>query len=320
LPLGVALLLADLWPVVSRITPRIDASFFEEKPAVAALIERSLGDRFRLFPPPQWGPTREPVQRIQRAGGAVYWILRNGLHAQWPSLYGIATVMDEDVDKTSLLATAHFKAALQAAERSGREDFWRPFAAMSNVRIRGTFRDLRAAAAQARGDLHSLEPVEFQHVAEFPRYYFADQIVAIHHEREFRERLAAGGTSDAVAFVPIPAFPPARGLVHRWRETANTATIDAESFGQAFLVMSVTPHKYWTVKIDGRRAAPILTNLGYQGIVIPAGRHRIEMRYRNPLIARSAVVSTLAVLLAVLAIVRQPGHSPARRSTRISAP
>jgi len=32
-----------------------------------------------------------------------------------------------------------------------------------------------------------------------------------------------------------------RGFV----ETANSATLDVESFGQGFLVMSVTPHKYW---------------------------------------------------------------------------
>jgi uncharacterized membrane protein YfhO len=55
--------------------------------------------------------------------------------------------------------------------------------------------------------------------------------------------------------------------------------------------MSITPHKYWTVTLDGRRVDPVITNIGYQGLAIPAGRHRIEMRYRNTLAQKGLAIS-----------------------------
>jgi uncharacterized membrane protein YfhO len=87
--------------------------------------------------------------------------------------------------------------------------------------------------------------------------------------------------------------------VLRWRESANDAAIDVVADGTSFLVMSVTAHKYWTIFIDGVEARAVLTNLGYQGIVVPRGRHLVTMRYRNPLIAAGAAIS-LATLLALL--------------------
>jgi uncharacterized membrane protein YfhO len=61
--------------------------------------------------------------------------------------------------------------------------------------------------------------------------------------------------------------------------------------------MSVTPHKYWRVTIDGAEAEPVVVNVGFQGVVVPsAGRHVVEMRYRNPLVAVGAAVSAVSLL------------------------
>ncbi len=79
------------------------------------------------------------------------------------------------------------------------------------------------------------------------------------------------------------------------RETPNTATIDVEAAAPAPLVMLVTRHKYWRVTIDGRDIAVKPANIAYQSIVVPGGRHRVEMRYRNPLIAVGAAVSGVAL-------------------------
>jgi uncharacterized membrane protein YfhO len=90
-------------------------------------------------------------------------------------------------------------------------------------------------------------------------------------------------------------------------ETANRATIDVESRGKGFLVMSVTPHKYWRVTVDGKRVAPVVTNIGYQGIVVPPGKHRVEMVYRNEIAHVGMFISagTAAALLLMLAIARR---------------
>jgi uncharacterized membrane protein YfhO len=90
---------------------------------------------------------------------------------------------------------------------------------------------------------------------------------------------------------------PANGTVRGVRETANTATIDVHASGKAFLVMSVTPNKYWRVTVDGQRVEPLVTNIGFQGITVPPGAHRVEMRYRNQLAANGAKVSIVAAVL-----------------------
>jgi uncharacterized membrane protein YfhO len=86
--------------------------------------------------------------------------------------------------------------------------------------------------------------------------------------------------------------------VHRVRETANTARIEVAAAGDAFLVMSVTPHKYWRVTVDGVETAAVTVNAGFQGVRVPAGRHVVEMTYRNPLVIAGAAIS-LASLLAL---------------------
>jgi hypothetical protein len=59
------------------------------------------------------------------------------------------------------------------------------------------------------------------------------------------------------------------------------------------------------VTIDGEPADPVVTNVGFQGVVIPApGRHIVEMRYRNPLIAAGGAISLAAALALVWVAVR----------------
>jgi uncharacterized membrane protein YfhO len=76
--------------------------------------------------------------------------------------------------------------------------------------------------------------------------------------------------------------------------------------------MSVTPHKYWRVTIDGVETEAVGTNVGYQGVAVPAGRHAVEMEYRNPLVAVGAAVSLIALLVLALFSMR---HSSIRHSS-----
>ncbi|MFY9820550.1 MAG: hypothetical protein WAM82_04160 [Thermoanaerobaculia bacterium] len=73
--------------------------------------------------------------------------------------------------------------------------------------------------------------------------------------------------------------------------------------------MSVTPHKYWRVTIDGSRVDPIVTNLAYQSVLVPPGRHRVEMRYRNGLVIAGLWISAVtAGLLLVLVAAGRRSH------------
>ncbi len=145
--------------------------------------------------------------------------------------------------------------------------------------------------------MKAAEAMNFVELEHHPRYYFADQLVTIRDRKDFVKKLVDGSYSKRAAFIGAPSFVPAPGVVRGYRETANTATIDVVAQGRAYLVMSVTPHKYWRITIDGKRVEPVVTNIGYQGVIVPAGRHRVAMRYRNDLAANGAKISSAAAVL-----------------------
>jgi hypothetical protein len=181
---------------------------------------------------------------------------------------------------------------------------------MSNAWYRGVYKSFDQEKKRVGGHMEKAEPIQFIEAAHQPRYYFADQLLTIANRRDFVRQLSNGSFSNSVAFVTAPAFVPARGVVHSWRETANTAALDVESLGsKGFLVMSVTPHKYWRITLDGRPVDSVVTNIGFQGITVPPGRHRVTMTYRNPLAAGGAKVSIVAAVLLLAAAL-----APRRRS------
>jgi hypothetical protein len=303
-PLWLALMLVfvavDLGPVVHRLNPRMPSEFFTGEP----LASRHLpGDRhsYRIFHEADWYGQEEMAKKYFSTGDAVYWIVRNGLFPMTPVGQDLSMVLERDYDKTSLLPTIDLVDSLWAVKRAGRADWWRPFVAMSNIRYRGIYKPFDEERKRVKKNMKRAEAIELIDVGHHPRYYFADQMVTIEDRHDFVRKLTDGNYTDAVAFVRAKSFVPARGIVRGLRETANTAAIDVDSFGKGFLVMSVTTNKYWTITIDGNPVKPLVTNIAYQGIEVPAGRHRVEMRYRNTLAAGGAKISIAAAVLLLIA-------------------
>src|SRR5436305_690275 len=102
-------------------------------------------------------------------------------------------------------------------------------------------------------------------------------------------------------YIAAEPFAPASARVTRMRETANSTMIDVVSTGRAFLVASVTGHRYWSATIDGNPAPLIATNIAYQGLIVPAGTHTIAMQYRNPLVPIGAAITLLTLIALAIA-------------------
>ena len=315
-PVAVALfgvfMAADLLPVVHQLNPRMPAKFFTAQPDAARRFPRDRTS-FRIFHEADWYGQEEIARKYFSTGDAVYWIVRNGLFPMTPAGSGLSMAIERDYDKTALLPTIDFVESVWDIKRSGRTDWWQPVMAMSNTWYRGTYRPFEPERKRVKGQMKRAEPVAFVEIEHYPRYYFADQIVTIRDRAEFAKLLSDGSYSRRVAFVSMPSFVPADGIVHSARETANTAVIDVESHGRGFLVISVTPHKYWRITIDGRDAKAIVTNIGYQGVIIPSGRHTVSMRYRNPLAANGLKVSIGSSILLLAAALRRRRTGPARQ-------
>ena len=290
----------DLYGVVRELNPRVKRTFFTDPPQLASALP---GERqtYRIYHEADWHTRSDPAGQFFRSGLQSYWTLRNGLFPLVNVEYGIASVIDRDYDKTALLSTTEFVRAVGEISQSSKGDWRSPLMAMSNAWYRTVFNNYSEEEQQAGGDVRKVVPVAFVEHAHQPRYYFADQIVSVAGRADFVQRMISQTFSSSVAFISGTAFEPAAGTVNDVRETANTALIDVTAAGRGFLVMSVTPHKYWRIAIDGTPTPAITTNIGYQGVIVPGGRHRITMTYRNPLIPICAAISmmTMAALAAV---------------------
>jgi hypothetical protein len=302
---ALAFLCADLGVVMFEMNPRMPRRFFNPPPVAATM--RPNHPSYRVFHEADWYGQDEIARKWFSTGDAVYWIVRNGLFPMTPAGSKVRTVLERDYDKTALLPTIDLVDSVWDVKRSGREDWYAPFMAMSNAWYRGIYREFDDEKKRVGGNMKNALPISFLEGKHYPRYYFADQIVRIRDRSDFVDKLSKGSYSDRVAFISAAPFVPADGIVRSLHESANDAELEVESQGRGFLVMSVTPHKYWRITIDGKPVPPILTNIGYQGVIVPAGQHRVEMRYRNTLAQKAMIVSgaTIFILLAFVLIPRR---------------
>lgn len=311
--------LLDLGAMVPSLAPRVPSSFHREPPAAVHELPPQR-DAYRVFHMAGWNNRTAAARFYSSPNPYTYWLRRNGLFPESPAAHGIRMGMDIDFDLTHLLATADFTESAWELSSARPRDWGDVIASMSNIWFVGIYRPPAEALAAAGGDGRRIQPIRFVERAHHSRYYFARKIQTIRDRHEFVRVLAAERDPLGLALIHGPSFTPARGVVRDWKETPNSARIEVEAAGRAYLVMSVTPHKYWRVTIDGAETTAFVTNVGYQGVIVPAGRHVVEMRYRNPVVDAGAAVSLASLLgLGLLARRGRRGSTgPVQKSTLVA--
>jgi hypothetical protein len=83
----------------------------------------------------------------------------------------------------------------------------------------------------------------------------------------------------------------------RYEDDAIEVAVDAQA--PAVLVTSEMHYPGWVVAIDGAPARLLRVNYAFRGVVVPAGRHRIEFRYAPTLARIGLLVSGLALIVAL---------------------
>jgi len=154
----------------------------------------------------------------------------------------------------------------------------------------------------------------YENTAVLPRFFLVDRT------------LAAASMENALAIVLSPEFRPrdlavienAPALQASLNSEAGTATdtgpasnsgsvrvlryeprivvLETDAPHAAFLVTSEAYYPGWRARIDDREQPLILTNAAFRGLEIPAGRHRIEMRF-SPRIIWYGSAATFAALM-----------------------
>jgi hypothetical protein len=87
--------------------------------------------------------------------------------------------------------------------------------------------------------------------------------------------------------------PPEARIVNY--ESSRLA-IETVADKRAVLVVSETNYPGWEATIDSRPATIFAANYLLRGVIVPEGRHRVEMRYTAPAARRGAIISALALL------------------------
>ena len=76
----------------------------------------------------------------------------------------------------------------------------------------------------------------------------------------------------------------------------NRLAIETVADKSAALVLSEVNYPGWEATIDGQPAEILTADYLLRSVILPEGKHRVEMRYTAPAARRGAIISTLTLL------------------------
>jgi membrane protein YfhO len=81
--------------------------------------------------------------------------------------------------------------------------------------------------------------------------------------------------------------------------------IETNSNKQAMLVVSEMHYPGWVATLDGAKTPIHQTNFLLRGVLVPAGKHNVEMSYKAPGARNGAIISLLTAIIIGVAIIRE---------------
>jgi hypothetical protein len=121
-------------------------------------------------------------------------------------------------------------------------------------------------------------------------------------EKEFDPRRTALLEVSAEELPRLPAVMTrgaATGAARVAEYEPNRIVVETDASTPTVLVLSEIFYPGWEATVDGARARIDLADYLLRGVAVPAGRHRVEMRYRAPAARGGALVSALTVALLI---------------------
>jgi hypothetical protein len=127
---------------------------------------------------------------------------------------------------------------------------------------------------------------------------------------------AAGPPGAATAGSPGAATAGSPGAATVTAYERERVAVRSTADRPALLVLTDTWYPGWTATVDGREATVHRVNYVTRGVAVPAGTHRVELRY-EPASWRAGWIVTLLALLAIAAAVVLGTRRSARRAQRL---
>jgi hypothetical protein len=306
--LAVALLLADLFAAHGRLLRTVPAGELASPPPLARQLAGRPG---RLFSDDAFAGGRTLVVAGEDPRRAQ---LRSQIAALDPAsgnLWGFAYALDEDYDLMLTRWGRHAMVAARAAHPVA-EHFSAVLAAW-DVGTAIHRRPLAVRAAELTAGRPS-PPVRVEAVeGRLPRYRGVP-FVDFHADPDAALRaLAAQGFETSRRDHWVGPRPPARGgegeeaRVIAVEEGGNrlVVTYEAPPAGGA-LLLAVTFDDGWRARVGDRDLPLHPTALGQIGVLVPGGRERLVLAYRDPWLAPSAALSATALAAILVLLLRRP--------------
>ena len=152
-------------------------------------------------------------------------------------------------------------------------------------------------------DTVSAGPTVWQLRDPLPRAYAVPEVVALPGDLEVLESLYAESfVPERIAYTTEPPaaghYPGSPGAALRWRrDDPDLLELDVEAPATAFVVVADANLPGWGATLDAAPAPLFRVDHLLRGVSVPAGRHRITMRYEPPGWAASVPVTRAAFLL-----------------------
>ena len=148
----------------------------------------------------------------------------------------------------------------------------------------------------------------------YPRAYFADRAIGENVPANILRTVKARGFDGRrLALVeawPAPAPelspPEASDEVRYTRRSLNEIALATSTKGSRFLVLSEMFYPGWRAYVDGRETPLYRANYLFRGLVVPAGRHEVTMRFRPPVALAGCIVTGLSLLVLAGLLIRLP--------------
>jgi hypothetical protein len=153
----------------------------------------------------------------------------------------------------------------------------------------------------------------YENPGVLPRFFLVSRVrraanmggaLAMLRARDFDAR------TEAVVEGPLPDGAPSglgsvtapAGNVRVLEYGARQLALETDAGDRAFLVTSETAYAGWHAWLDGQERAPVMTNVAFRGLPVPAGKHVVKMRFDPEILWRSAWVTLAACVALVLAV------------------
>ncbi len=256
------------------------AEWAHERPEVRPYIKHHLalvfdsipGDATNTFPANRYW-TRLSLGKLQRVNRVeVANVSESASLALWK-----AVVFDTARQTAQPLVTERaFSVALKDTERWAREFNHDNVLILRNTRSRS--RAWLVTEAEAVDGEEALRRIRGEAVAYFDPFRTALLEVPA-------GELPRLGGSDGTYAV--------RGITYK----PNSIEIETEAGDAALLVVSETNYPGWVATVDGRPTRLYATDFILQSVLVPNGRHRVELRYAAPAARNGAIISLLTLSL-----------------------